>query len=129
MKKAQEEEKKVEEEKKPKRVPLPEITIEDFAKVEMRVGKVLTCAKHPNANTLLVSTIDLGEGDVRQIVSGVADSYTPGQMIGKCVIVVCNLKPVEIRGVLSQGMLLAGRDSDEIGVAEVNGLDAGTRIQ
>ncbi len=134
--KAKEEEKveapKVEkrvEKKKEARVSLPTIEFEDFKKIEMRVGKVITCSKHPNADSLLVETIDLGDGDVRQIVSGIANSYTSGQMIGKSVIVVCNLKPVKIRGVLSEGMILAGKDIDKVGVAEVNDLEPGTRVE
>ena len=72
--------------------------------------------------------VDLGEGDIRQIVSGIAASYTPGQMIGKNVLVISNLTPSTIRGVESQGMLLAGQNGSEIVVAEVNGLVPGTVI-
>ena len=76
-----------------------------------------------------IEDIDLGNGDVRQIVSGIADSYTPGQMIGKLVVVVANLKPAEIRGEKSQGMILAGRNNNETAVVEVNGLEPGTKIE
>ena len=107
----------------------PEITIEDFAKIEMKVGKVLTCEKHPDASKLLISQVDVGEAEPRQIVSGIAGSYTPGQMIGKLVVVVTNLKEATIRGVKSQGMLLAGRDNGLIGLAEVNGLKPGTKVR
>lgn len=104
------------------------ISMEDFEKVEMRVGKVLSCEKHPDADNLLILKVDLGEEEPRQIVSGLAQSYTPGQMIGKSVVVVTNLKYALIRGVESQGMLLAGKDEEEICVAEVNALAPGTRI-
>ncbi|MGN1389480.1 MAG: methionine--tRNA ligase [Bulleidia sp.] len=107
----------------------PEIAMEDFGKLDLRVGKVLSCEKHPKADTLLIEKVDLGNGDIRQIVSGLAGSYTPGQMIGKSIVVIANLKPAVIRGVESQGMLLAGRNGDEIAVVEVNGLEPGTRIQ
>ncbi len=105
-----------------------EITIEDFAKTELKVGKVLAAEKHPDADNLLVMKVDVGEETPRQIVSGLAQSYTPGQMIGKSIIVVTNLKHAIIRGIESQGMLLAGKEGSEIAVAEVNGLKPGTRI-
>ena len=105
------------------------ITYEDFEKVELRVAKVLSCTRHPNADKLFVLKIDLGMGEKRTIVSGLAQSYTPGQVVGKHVVVITNLEPAVIRGVESQGMLLAGRDSIQIGVVEVNGLEPGTRIQ
>ena len=81
------------------------------------------------ADKLFVLKVDLGQGDVRQIVSGLAQSYTPGQVIGKNIVVIANLEPAVIRGVESQGMLLAGKDGTQIAVVEVNGLEPGTRIQ
>ena len=106
-----------------------EISMEDFAKVDMRVGKVISCEKHPDADNLLVMKVDVGEEEPRQIVSGLAQSYTAGQMIGKSIVVVTNLKHAIIRGIESQGMLLAGKDEGEIAVAEVNALKPGTKIQ
>ncbi len=105
-----------------------EITTDDFDRLDLRVGKVVGCEKHPDADDLLVLKVDLGEGQPRTIVSGLAGSYTPGQMIGKSIIVVANLKPAVIRGVESQGMLIAGKNGDLLAVAEVNGLDPGTKI-
>lgn len=105
-----------------------EITMNDFQKIELKTGRVLRCERHPDAEKLLVLAVDLGDGEVRQIVSGIASSYTPGQMIGKNVIVITNLKYTTIRGVESQGMLLAGKNGTEIVVAEVNGLAPGTTI-
>ena len=84
-----------------------QITIDDFAKIELVVGTVEKCEKHPDADKLLVSQINIGK-ETRQIVSGIADFYTPEDMIGKKVIVVSNLKPAKLRGVESQGMILAG---------------------
>ena len=104
----------------------PEITIDDFAKVELVVGEVKKCEKHPKADRLLVSQIDIG-GEVRQIVSGIADSYSPEDMPGKKVIVVKNLKPAKLRGVESQGMILAGGTKKSIKVLETD-LPAGTKI-
>ncbi|WP_273401090.1 methionine--tRNA ligase [Traorella massiliensis] len=96
----------------PKAEKKEEITFDDFSKLELKVGEVLSCEKHPKADRLLVSQIDCGNGDVRQIVSGIADHFTPEDMKGKKVIVVTNLKPAKLRGVESQGMILVGETSD-----------------
>ena len=88
---------------------------------------MLSCRKHPDADKLLIETVDIG-GEVRQIVSGIADSYTPGQMIGKHVVVISNLKAATIRGEESRGMLLAGKSGNTYAVVEVNGLEPGTKI-
>lgn len=88
---------------------LPEITIDDFAKVDIRVGKVLEGKAHPDAKKLLVFTINTGD-KVRTIVSGIAQDYKPEDLIGKNVLVICNLKPVKLRGIISEGMILAGEE-------------------
>jgi methionyl-tRNA synthetase len=103
------------------------ISIEDFMKVELVVGEVLECEKHPNADKLLVSKINTKD-KVRQIVSGIASDYSPEDMIGKKVIVVTNLKPVTLRGVLSEGMILAGKRRKSLEVLEVQKLKAGDKI-
>jgi methionyl-tRNA synthetase len=90
---------------------VPEITIDDFAKVKFAVGEIIECKKHPKADRLLVSKVELGS-EVRQIVSGIADSYSPDELVGKQVIVVKNLKPVKLRGELSEGMILAATKED-----------------
>ncbi len=86
-----------------------EITIDDFAKLEMKIGEVIECEKVPKADKLLVSKIKIGE-EVRQIVSGIAAYYSPEEFVGKKVVVVTNLKPVKLRGILSQGMVLCAAD-------------------
>jgi len=106
---------------------LPEITIDDFAKVEMVIGQVVSCEKHPKADKLLVSQIDIG-GEIRQVVSGIASNYRPEQMVGKKVVVVINLKPAMLRGVESQGMILAGSDGKLIEVLEVEKLMPGVSV-
>ena len=116
-------ERKVEKEKE-----VPKCTIEDFSKLDLRVGKVLSCERHPDADKLFVLKVDIGEEKPRQIVSGLAGSYTPGQMMGKYIVVIANLQPVKLRGVESCGMLLAGKNDKEIAVVEVNGLQPGTKI-
>ena len=107
----------------------PTVTVEDFQKIDLRVGKVLSCERHPDADKLFVLKVDLGDGEVRQIVSGLAQSYTPGQVIGKSIVMIANLQPTVIRGVESQGMLLAGKEEKTIGLVEVNGLTPGTKVQ
>ena len=104
------------------------ITIEDFKKVELVVGTVEECKKHPDADKLLVSKINLGK-ETRQIVSGIADYYSPEEFVGKKVIVVANLKPAKLRGVESQGMVLAGETKDLLEVINVENLPNGTKIR
>lgn len=81
------------------------IDYEDFAKIDFRVGKVLSCQRHPKADKLLVFQIKIGS-DVRQIISGVAEFFTPEECVGKKVLVVANLKPRKLRGLESNGMLM-----------------------
>lgn len=107
----------------------PEIDIEDFGKVELRVAKILSCEKVPKAKKLYKIQLDDGMGG-RQIVSGIAQYYTPEELIGKKIIVVANLKPAKLCGVESNGMLLAGNRED--GSACVTFIDdsvpVGTRL-
>lgn len=95
--------------KKSKAAPEPpaEIEFADFAKLKLRVGKVLSVDDHPQADKLFVLKVDIGEGEPRQIVAGLKSTFTADQLLGRTVVVVANLKPVELRGVLSQGMVLA----------------------
>ena len=86
-------------------------TIEDFGKLTFKVGTVIDCKKHPKADRLLVEQIDLGD-EVRQVVSGIASSYTPEDLIGKQVVVVTNLKPVNLRGEMSYGMILCAASEE-----------------
>lgn len=106
-KQAKKEEKKVE-----NTVTIEQIGIEDFAKVQLKIGKVLECKKVEKADKLLCSQIDVGEETPRTIVSGIAKYYTPEEMVGKQVIVVTNLKPAKLRGIESQGMILCAEDEN-----------------
>ncbi len=83
------------------------IDITDFTKVELRVGQVLTAARIPKSDKLLLLTVDIGEEKARQILAGIAEHYTPEEMLGRKIAVVTNLKPRKMRGHESQGMLLA----------------------
>jgi len=104
---------KEEEEANPKIEHLPEISIDDFGKVELMVGQVLESKKHEKADKLLVSKIDLG-GEVRQVVSGIAQIIKPEDFVGKKVVVVTNLKPAKIRGEESEGMILCGEKDGKV---------------
>lgn len=105
-----------------------EITIDDFTKIELKVGTIIAAEKHPKADRLLVEQIDLGT-ETRQIVSGIAKTFEPKDVIGKKVVVVSNLKPVKLRGVESQGMILcASNDKDLDIVTILKDLPNGTKV-
>ena len=87
----------------------PEITIDDFDKVQLRVGEIIKCEAVPKSKKLLCSQVKMGR-EVRQIVSGISQYYKPEEMVGKKVIVVANLKPAKLAGVLSEGMLLCAEN-------------------
>ena len=117
------------EETRPAEKAKPQITIEDFSRIEMKVGQVIACEKHPKADKLLVSQIDVGEQQPRQIVSGIAGSVKPEEMIGRKVVVVTNLAAAKLRGVLSQGMILAGMSEDQLEVVTISHLPVGTIVR
>ena len=88
------------------------VTIADFQQLDLRVATIVAAEHHPNADRLLVLRIDVGEP--RQIVAGIRASYEPSALVGKQIVVVANLEPAKLRGVESQGMLLAARDGDRV---------------
>ncbi len=96
-----------------KEEPLPEITIDDFEKVELRTAKVLAAENIEKSDKLLKLTVDVG-GEERTIVSGIRSSYSAEDMVGKNVVIVANLRPVKLRGVMSYGMILAVGDGKDI---------------
>ena len=107
----------------------PEITSDDCGTIDLRVGKIVACEKVPKAKKLLKLQVDLGV-ETRQIVSGISLYYKPEDLIGHCVIVVTNLKPVKLCGVESKGMLLAASDgNDNLQVAFVDGMAPGSRVR
>jgi methionyl-tRNA synthetase len=89
------------------------ITIEDFIKVELKVGQVLTAERVPKSDKLLRFTVDVGEPEPRQILAGIAEHYEPEKMVGRKLVIVSNLKPRKLRGFESQGMVLAASVGDE----------------
>lgn len=113
---------------KPKKAEEPKIDVDDFAKVELKVGTIVSCEKHPKADRLLVEQIDLGD-ETRQIVSGIAKYYQPEDLVGKQVVVVTNLKPVKLRGVESNGMILCAADKKHLSIVSVDQpMPNGTKI-
>ncbi|HWL94613.1 MAG TPA: methionine--tRNA ligase subunit beta [Phycisphaerae bacterium] len=87
------------------------ITYDDFAKIDLRVARVLEAGPHPDADKLLLLKVDVG-GEQRQIVAGIKGYYPPEDLVGKSIVVVKNLKPRKMRGQESQGMLLAASSED-----------------
>jgi len=89
------------------------ITIEEFRRLDLRVGTVKRAEPHPNADRLVVLHVDLGSEE-RQLVAGIKAHYPPQELVGKQIVVVANLEAAKLRGVESQGMLLAASDGDRI---------------
>ncbi|AVK82142.1 methionine--tRNA ligase [Lysinibacillus sp. B2A1] len=108
---------------------IPEITIDDFMKIDLRVATVTACENVPKADKLLKLQVDLGY-EQRQVVSGIAKFYSPDELVGQKVIVVANLKPVKLRGELSQGMILAGEKDGILKLASVDPkLENGAKVK
>jgi len=109
---------------------LAEISIEDFAKIELKAAKILTCEPVPKAKKLLKLTLDDGSGKERTVASGIAKWYKPEDLIGHTVVVVANLKPAKLCGVESQGMILAADCAeDDVKVLFIDGVPAGSKIR
>jgi methionyl-tRNA synthetase len=96
---------------------VPVVSVDEFKKFKFAVAQIKEVAVHPNADKLFVVKVDLG-GEIRQMVAGIRLSYTPEQLVGRRVIVITNLQPAVIRGVESQGMILAASDAQGISVLQ-----------
>jgi methionyl-tRNA synthetase len=108
--------------------PGPSGDADPFAKLDLRVGRILDVTKHPDAEKLYVETVDLGKLGKKTIVSGLAQYYSPDELVGKSAVIVANLQPAKLRGVESQGMLLAGEDaSGNVGILEAPESDPGSQ--
>ena len=113
----------------------PEVAVgtlayEDFAKLELRVGVILQASAVPKAKKLLQLAVDLGEAKPRTIVAGIAEAYAPDQIVGKQVIVVANLAPATIRGIRSEGMILAAGEEAILGLSALDhDVPPGTRVR
>ena len=111
--------------KEPENIPLelkPEIQFEDFDKIDLRVGTIISAEKHPDADKLLVFQVKM-DTEVRQVISGVAKDFSPEEMIGKKVIVVANLKPRKLRGMESKGMLLFAENGNKYEIVSTKAPD------
>src|SRR5881394_2178905 len=97
--------------------PKPAITFADFAKVDLRIARVLSCEPHsnPGVDRIWKLQVDDGSGTLRQILAGVRKYYTPEQLVGKSIVIVANIEPKEVRGERSSGMLLAASDAPKEG--------------
>ncbi|HOF18694.1 MAG TPA: methionine--tRNA ligase subunit beta [Phycisphaerae bacterium] len=91
----------------------PTVPFADFKKIELRIAKILAVENHPKADKLYVLKVSLGDSE-RQLVAGLRPYYTPEQLLGKLIVVVANLEPAVLRGVQSQGMLLAAGDGARV---------------
>lgn len=119
---------KKQQQKKKAAAPIEPISFDDFEKVNLRSGQITAAEVHPDADRLLVLQVDIGEAKPRQIVAGIASRFSPGDLIGRRVVVVANLKPAKLRGVLSEGMLLAAGGKEVIDLVSV-GADPGEVVR
>jgi methionyl-tRNA synthetase len=107
----------------------PEISFEDFGKMDIRVAKIIKAEKHPNADKLLKLQVDLG-AEQRQVIAGIAEHYAPDDLVGKSVSIIANLKPAKIRGEVSQGMILAADDGTNVSpLIPLKDVDAGSKVR
>lgn len=119
--------KEVKEEKAAEQQP-EYISIDEFAKMDLRIAEVVECHKMEKADKLLVFKVKVGEEE-RTVVSGIAKHYQPEELIGKKVVLVANLKPVKLRGTLSEGMILAASDENDVEVLTVDKISSGNRVK
>ena len=102
---------------------------DDFVKLEIKVARIVAAEPHPNADRLLKLTVDAGEDRHRTVCAGIAGAYAPEDLVGATVTLLANLKPRKIRGVVSEGMLLAAGDGDGVKLMTVPGdIPSGTRV-
>lgn len=106
----------------------PEISIDDFNKLDLRVGEVLSCENHPDSDKLLVSKVKIGP-EVRTIVSGLRPDFQAKDLVGQKVVVVVNLKPVKLRGILSEGMILVGEKDASKELVHFHSLEDGAIVR
>jgi methionyl-tRNA synthetase len=109
---------------------LAQISIDDFAKVDLRAAKIIRCEKVEKSRNLLKLTLDDGNGQNRTVASGIAKWYTPEDLVGKTVVLVANLAPAKLMGIESHGMILAADcGKDDVRVVFVDGMPAGSKIR
>ena len=107
----------------------PLVSIDDFAKLDLRVAKIKAAEPVSGADRLLKLQIEIGDEE-RQIVAGIAQHYQPDELVGKQIVVVANLKPAKVRGVVSEGMLLAASTADNLSLVTIEkDLPSGARVK
>jgi len=100
---------------------MPEtISFEDWMKIDIRVGTIKEVLPHPDADKLYILEIDEGKGQLRQLVAGLKENYKEEELVGKKIVFLANLEPKKLRGELSQGMILAAVDGEQISVLTVD---------
>ncbi|MGR3301634.1 MAG: methionine--tRNA ligase subunit beta [Candidatus Scalindua sp.] len=105
------------------------ISIQDFSEIDLRVAEIKAVEEHPNADKLLVLKVDAGDGE-KQLVAGIKNHYSAEELIGRKIIIVNNLAPAVLRGVESQGMLLAAKDDDKVVLLTIEkDVKPGSRVQ
>ncbi len=108
---------------------MEEISFNEFQKLDLRVAKIKKAEDHPNADKLVVLKVDIG-GEIRTLVAGIKQYYTPKELVGKKIIVVTNLKPANLRGIESKGMLLAAVNDDKIVLVQPEkDIEIGAKVQ
>jgi len=108
---------------------MTKVSFDDWKKLDLRVGKILEVENHPNADKLLVIKVDIGEESPRTIVAGLKKYYSLEDLKGQEVVIFANLEPVDLRGVKSEGMVLAaGKDDKVIFISPEKTIEAGARI-
>ncbi|MCA9311145.1 MAG: methionine--tRNA ligase subunit beta [Phycisphaerales bacterium] len=115
--------------------PKPQITFDDFAKVDLRIARITQAEPHPNADRLLKLQLDDGSGEPRQICAGIRGHYEPEDLVGRHIVIVANLAPRKIRGEESRGMLLAasnapkgGEDRDVVLLTPMSEIEPGSVV-
>lgn len=109
--------------------PVPQITIEEFQKIQLKTAKILSAERVPKSQKLIKLQVDLGT-EQRQIVAGIGKTYDPESLVGRTIVIVANLKPAKLMGVESQGMVLAAGDQDVIGlVTFLEDVQPGTKVK
>ncbi len=113
----------------PSASPPAQITIEEFQRIHLKTAKVLSAERVPRSDKLIKLQVDLG-GERRQIVAGIGKKYDPEALVGRCVVIVANLKPAKLMGIESQGMVLAAGDAEVCGLVTVlEEVDPGTKVK
>ena len=109
--------------------PAPQITIDEFMKIQLKTAKILSAERVPKSEKLIKLQVSLGT-EQRQIVAGIGKKYDPDVLVGKTIVIVANLKPAKLMGVESQGMVLAAGDTDVHGLLTIQEeVDPGTKVK